>query len=162
MHANDQMSIAVVYRCSRMSSGARYQRVTTCVVIWRVTFGRLETRLLEEDGWRERGRPESRASFRSQSASSTTRARPKSQIFTSHVPDRRTLAGLRSRWRTCAAWRYCSAARIWWLIHWTCWTVIVCGDAISLRRSRSTKSKTTHKSEKLARLHRSKARRECG
>ena len=32
-------SMAVVYFCSKISSGARYHRVTTCVVIWRETGG---------------------------------------------------------------------------------------------------------------------------
>ena len=142
MHANDQMSMAVVYRWSRMSSGARYQRVTTCVVICRVTLGQAPA-MLPEEGWRESAVPLSVASFRSHAASSTTRASPKSQIFTSQVPESSTFAGLRSRWRTWAAWRYWSAARIWCEIHCTCATEMFCGDAISFRRSRSTKSKTT-------------------
>lgn len=37
MQANDHMSMAVVYRCNKISSGARYHLVTTCVVICRVT-----------------------------------------------------------------------------------------------------------------------------
>ena len=41
MHANDHMSMAVVYRCKSISSGARYQRVTTCDVICLVTFGKV-------------------------------------------------------------------------------------------------------------------------
>eukprot|EP00966_Prymnesium_polylepis_P312247 7215074-Prymnesium_polylepis.1 len=44
VHASERAACGapVVYRCSKISSGARYQRVTTCVVIWRVTLGRDE------------------------------------------------------------------------------------------------------------------------
>ncbi len=34
MHPTDQMSIAHVYGSCKITSGARYQRVTTYVVIW--------------------------------------------------------------------------------------------------------------------------------
>ena len=53
MHAKDHTSMAVVYRWSKMSSGARYQRVTTCEVIWRVTLGpepATEPAMLTSDG----------------------------------------------------------------------------------------------------------------
>mmetsp|Transcript_28763 Transcript_28763/g.84951 ORF Transcript_28763/g.84951 Transcript_28763/m.84951 type:complete len:267 (+) Transcript_28763:1071-1871(+) len=150
MHAKDQTSIAAVYRCSRISSGARYQRVTTCDVIWReICGGGLRSSGFSLEHRRaSAGAALSRCSLRAQSLSSTTRASPKSHSLTSHRSERSTFAGLRSRCSTCAEWRYCSPTSIWWQIHCTCGTVIVCGEAISLRKSRSTKSKTTHRSEK--------------
>mmetsp|Transcript_25456 Transcript_25456/g.60549 ORF Transcript_25456/g.60549 Transcript_25456/m.60549 type:complete len:300 (-) Transcript_25456:361-1260(-) len=134
-------SMAAVYCCSRMSSGARYHLVTTWVVICLDTGGQAGSE--EEETWRASAVPRGvcakrRCSFRAQSSSSTTRARPKSQTLTSHVPLRSTLAGLRSRWRTWAEWRYSSATSSCCVIHCTCAMEMVCGEAISLRRSRST------------------------
>ena len=83
-----------------MSSGARYQRVTTCVVICRVSWGHpifWKAEMDEDEDERESGCARSVASLMSQSSSSTTRARPKSQIFTCAQRPRGKWALRRSR-----------------------------------------------------------------
>lgn len=111
-------------------TGARYHRVTTCDVSWRVSRAR---------------RSGSAAGLGSTASGGlntppwfTTRDSPKSQILTSQLPLSSTFAGLRSRCSTCAEWMCSSAASVCRTIHWTCCSVIVCGDTMSLRMSRST------------------------
>mmetsp|Transcript_34286 Transcript_34286/g.105350 ORF Transcript_34286/g.105350 Transcript_34286/m.105350 type:complete len:220 (-) Transcript_34286:414-1073(-) len=92
MQPQDHMSTAGPYvGALNNSSGARYQRVTTCCVSWRLSVG------FFEGG--DDAAADSSSSRRSASFSGSVRARPKSQTLSlTGSTSNNMLAGFKSRW----------------------------------------------------------------